>query len=259
MTCDRAQSSLSSPKHKRDRSAAKAKVQRCAVHRHSASILGRLGRVTLPDPPPIVLRRTREEERAPGSPQPGFLELRRVELVAHYPDGTESAPFPYDIVRRKSLDAAIVCAHFVREGARHVVLRSCIRPAAASRPFAPAHDAMMWELPAGLIEPGENPRVAAARELYEEVGAKLDPGALRDLGPWMFPMPAMIGEVHVYFHAEVDPASLHTPPGDDSPLEYGAALAMLPLREALEHCARGRIRDLKTELGLRRLRDVVGE
>lgn len=211
--------------------------------------------MSLPDPPPIVLRQTGEDER----PEPGFLELRRVELVAHYPDGTESEPFSYDIVRRRCLDAAIVCAHFLREGTRHVVLRSCIRPPAASRPMAPAHDAMFWELPAGLIEPGENPRVAAARELYEEVGAKLEPSALRELGPWMFPVPGMIGEVHAYFHAEVDPAALHPPPGDDSPLEYGAALVMLPLREALEHCMSGRIRDLKTEVGLRRLRDLLGE
>ncbi|CAN5149749.1 hypothetical protein BH09MYX1_BH09MYX1_43300 [soil metagenome] len=214
--------------------------------------------MTLPNPPPIVLRQTHED--AEPKSRGGFLELRRVELVAHYPDGTESKPFSYDMIQRRSLDAAVIVAHFMREGVRHVILRSSVRPPAASRPaalVAPAHDAILWELPAGLIEPGEAPRAAAARELFEEVGAKLEPHQLHELGPWMFPVPAMIGEVHAYFHAEIDPDALMPPPGDDSPLEYGAVLCLLPLSEALGHCANGRIRDLKTELGLRRLHDAL--
>jgi 8-oxo-dGTP pyrophosphatase MutT (NUDIX family) len=38
----------------------------------------------------------------------------------------------------------------------------------------------VWELPGGLIDPGESPREAAARELAEEAGAAVD--ALRWLG-----------------------------------------------------------------------------
>ncbi len=240
----------------------KAVVQRRPAEGDSGdSTRGTLPRVSvtskLPDPPPIVLQQTREDS-AP-APRGGFLELRRVELVAHYPDGTQSAPFPYDMIQRRALDAAIVVAHFVGEGGRNVILRSCVRPAVAARPTDPKHDALLWELPAGLIEPGEAPRAAAARELYEEIGAKVTPEALHDLGPWMFPVPAMIAEVHAYFHVEIDPRELHVPPGDASPLEYGAALVTLPLRDALAYCQAGRIRDLKTELGLRRLRDAVGE
>ena len=209
----------------------------------------------LPDPPPIVLRQLREDPDAGG--KDGFLGLRRVELVAHFPDGTESVPFPYDIVTRRALDAAIIVAHFHREGRRHVLLRTCIRPAAASRPHLPAHDAVFWELPAGLVEPGESHRSAAARELYEETGARVEVSALQELGPWMFPMPAMIGEVHAYFHVEIDPDALHPPPGDASPLEHGALVAAVPLDEALALCKEGRLRDLKTEFGLRRLREAL--
>lgn len=208
----------------------------------------------LPDAPPIVLRQLREDPDAGG--KTGFLGLRRVELVAHFPDGTESLPFSYDMVTRRALDAAIVVAHFHREGRRHVLLRTCIRPAAASRPHPPAHDGVLWELPAGLVEPGEPYRTAAARELYEETGARVQPSALQELGPWMFPVPAMIGEIHAYFHVEIDPDALDPPPGDDSPLEHGALVVAVPLDEALALCKEGRIRDLKTELGLRRLRDV---
>ena len=44
---------------------------------------------------------------------------------------------------------------------------------------------------------------------------------------------------------------------DGSPFEEGARLEWVTLDEALARCADGRIRDLKTEIGLRRLRDEL--
>jgi 8-oxo-dGTP pyrophosphatase MutT (NUDIX family) len=38
------------------------------------------------------------------------------------------------------------------------------------RQYRPALEAYTWELPAGLIDPGEQPSVACARELQEETG-----------------------------------------------------------------------------------------
>jgi ADP-ribose pyrophosphatase YjhB (NUDIX family) len=40
-----------------------------------------------------------------------------------------------------------------------------------------------WSIPGGLLDRGEGPAVAAARELHEEVGIKLDADELRQMRP----------------------------------------------------------------------------
>jgi ADP-ribose pyrophosphatase len=183
----------------------------------------------------------------------GFLNLRRVDVRARYPNGEESPPFAYDLVTRAAIDAVVIAAHFVEGGVRKVYLRSAVRPALALRSMPPSHDGNLWELPAGLIDPGESPAEAAARELEEELGFRVDARALARLGPTTFPVPGFIAEQHHFFHVEVDPARRETPTEDGSALEKGAALLTPPLADALEHCRRGAIVDSKTELALRRL------
>jgi ADP-ribose pyrophosphatase len=209
----------------------------------------------LPAPPEIRLAVARDrtaESRASG----GFLDVRRLDLVAHYPDGTESAPFAYDVAARTALDAVVIAACFVESGEVHVFLRSAVRPPCALRPIPPAHGGSLWELPAGLIEPGEDPAQCAARELGEELGFAAQARDMRPLGGWTFPAPGMIGEHHVFFQVDVDPSARREPSEDGSALERAAAIVSLPVREALEHCRRGTIRDAKTELALRRLREA---
>ena len=53
-------------------------------------------------------------------------------------------------------------------------------------------DAEIWELPAGRLEPGEEPLRAAARELEEEAG--LSAGALAPLGPAFYTTPGFCDE-----------------------------------------------------------------
>jgi ADP-ribose pyrophosphatase len=183
----------------------------------------------------------------------GFLDVRRLQLVAHYPDGTESPPFAYDVAARAALDAVIIAACYVEGGVRHVFLRSAMRPPCALRPIRPKHDGALWELPAGLVEPGEDPAGAAARELKEELGFAVGAGSMRALGEWTFPAPGMIGERHLYYAVAVDPGTRLAPSEDGSALEHAAAIIALPVEDALEHCRRGEIRDAKTELALRRL------
>ena len=120
-----------------------------------------------------------EDLSPPG--QTGFLQLVRRRYRVHYPDGTVSEPFPYDMVDRRAIDAVVIAAHFRSgDGVRHVYLRSAFRPPVVERELSRSPDpnetvlSSTWELPAGLIDveeqkPGGAAR-AAQRELHEELG-----------------------------------------------------------------------------------------
>jgi ADP-ribose pyrophosphatase len=213
----------------------------------------------LPDVELIV----EHDERMPD----GYLHLRRTRMRARFPDGTVSEPFRYDSAERERLDAVVVAPHFRdASGRRCVLLRSALRPPAALRPREvwpiPEKPTLgeLWEVPAGLVEPDERTeeglRRCAARELFEETGAKLDVARVEPLGPSTFPSPGVIGERHFYFHAEIDPDSLVEPPEDGSVLERQAAIVALPLEVALELVRNGEIEDAKTEIALRRLAEL---
>jgi ADP-ribose pyrophosphatase len=223
--------------------------------------------MSLPPLPRIALRIARDRT-AESRPTGGFLNLQRLDLVATAPDGLDSPPFRYDIATRASLDAAIMAAHYLEGSVRKVFLRSAIRPALALRtdPIAPwkagatgaphgsrSHDGALWELPAGLIDEGESPAEAAARELEEELGFVVDASSMVGLGPNVFPVPGFLAEAHYFFHVEVDPKKQKTPSEDGSALEKNALIVAVSLDEALEHCRTGVICDAKTELVLRRL------
>src|SRR5436190_17693572 len=44
-----------------------------------------------------------------------------------------------------------------------------------------------YAFPGGQLDPEEDDRVCAARELLEEIGVRLDPAALVDIGRWVTP------------------------------------------------------------------------
>ena len=206
------------------------------------------------------------EDISPEAP-PGFFRLVRRRLRARYPDGTTSAPFVYDEIDRRWLDAVVIVAHYVVGSQRRVFLRSSLRPpiyfrAASKAPMgasgpAPANNGGLWELPAGLIEAGEHdaedPAVAAARELEEEVGFSMPKEAMRMLGPSTYPAPGVLAERHFYYEVTVDPGTRSEPMLDGSALEKDGVVFDVGVAEALAMCARGDIEDGKTELDLRRL------
>jgi len=200
--------------------------------------------------------------------QSGFLRLVRRRYRATYPDGTQSAPFLYDAVDRKAIDAVVIAAHYVTsDGTPHVFLRSALRPPLTmrDRDHSPvpneACDGNLWELPAGLVEPSERSPSgvarAAQRELLEELGFEVSLEALAPLGRSVVPAPGFVAERQFLFEVRVDPTTRREPELDGSALERFGKILDLPLHEALELCQIGAIEDAKTELSLRRLAEKL--
>jgi ADP-ribose pyrophosphatase len=112
------------------------------------------------------------------------------------------------------------------------------------RQYRYAVDHVMWELPAGSIDPGESLEGATRRECHEEIG--LWPVSVERLGAF-HPTPGYCDEVMVFFKATglTRPAhEAHQDPDED--IEPHA----VPLDEARAMIARGEITDMKTIVGI---------
>jgi ADP-ribose pyrophosphatase len=116
------------------------------------------------------------------------------------------------------------------------------------RQFRPSIGAVMWELPAGRIEPGEDLEAAARRECHEEIDRL--PSRLERLGGSLLPTPGFCDERIAVFRA----TGMRAPgPGDpvavpdaDEDIEVRAFS-----RAELEAMVRaGEIIDLKTVAAL---------
>ena len=189
----------------------------------------------------------------------GYLRLRRMRMRLVLSDGSRTAEGLWDYVERPMGLDAVVVALFRRSGAAvEVLLRWGVRvPIQFGRPER-AEATLFPELVAGIVEPGDDLRRRAAAEALEEAGLRVDPQRVELLGPPLFPTPGMCAELFQFVCCDVAPgAEAERPSGDGSPFEEGARLSWVPLDEALARCATGEIRDMKTELGLRRLREYL--
>ena len=113
------------------------------------------------------------------------------------------------------------------------------------RQYRPAIGKTMWELPAGMTDPGESPLEAAARECEEEIG--LVPGKLERLGGF-FPTPGFCDEELIFYRASElrEPAGTRRSPDEDEDIQP----KVVTVAEARSMVARGDIIDLKTAFGL---------
>jgi ADP-ribose pyrophosphatase len=215
----------------------------------------------------------------------GFVQVRRRVLRNRHADGSTSREYPCDAVERPpGYDAvAVVAFDKVEGGAPRVLLRRCLRPVVHLRPpetapVAPPMDPgwpgaatdgagprfFVWELVAGVLEPGDvgeaGVRRRAIEELHEEAGLTVAPDELLSLGAPIFPSPGVLTEA-VYLFAVETPLDARLPedalPGDGSPMEDCPRVAVVGLGEALARCREGRIRDAKTEVALHRLRQLL--
>lgn len=201
--------------------------------------------------------------------QGGHLVIRRLQLKLVGDDGTRTEAGWWDFVERPmGLDAVVLAiwrrrsaatSAAVSSSAVEVLLRSGVRvPLWFGRPALDAglRQLLFTELVAGILEPGDDRDQRAIAEAREEAGLLI--ARVESLGPPMFPTPGMCAELFHFLSCEVPAdAPMEAPEGDGSVFEQGARLEWVALDEALARCARGEIQDVKTELGLRRLRDKI--
>lgn len=118
------------------------------------------------------------------------------------------------------------------------------------RQYRYAVDRDIWELPAGSLEPEEDPVAAAERECEEEIG--LVPGRVERLGE-LLPTPGFCDEWMTFYRC----TDLATP-APDSTVCKDADEVIEPrtfgLDEVRRMIARGEIVDMKTVAGLALLR-----
>ncbi|MFE2174407.1 NUDIX domain-containing protein [Kitasatospora sp. NPDC059462] len=99
-------------------------------------------------------------------------------------------------------------------------------------PFAGA-----WALPGGHVDPGETSRNAAARELAEETGVRVDAADLLQLGVWDEPGRDPRGRYVTAAYLAVVPASTPAAAGDDARTARWWPWNELPELLAFDHAA----------------------
>jgi ADP-ribose pyrophosphatase len=170
--------------------------------------------VATPDPPEYVGR---------------VVRVRR----EHYrlPDGREAS---LDAVRYRNVATVVP---LLADG-RVVLLRQ----------FRPIVGAELWEVPAGTLEPGEDPAACARRELGEEAGYAA--GELAALGEaWADPG---LTDERIFLFVARDLTPVPRAPDPDEAIR----VELRPLAEAYRMIDRGEIVDAGTLLALLRLRDL---
>ena len=127
-------------------------------------------------------------------------------------------------------------------GAAAIVPMKDARTVVLIRQYRLAAGGFIYEIPAGKLHPGEDPRLCAERELEEEIGYRA--GAIERLETF-FTAPGFTDEVmHLFLATNLTKTAQKL--DHDEVLE----IVEMPLDEAIANIRSGAIRDAKTIVGL---------
>lgn len=116
------------------------------------------------------------------------------------------------------------------------------------RQFRYPYRETIYEIPAGKLEPNEDPREAAIREFNEECGASAN--IFESLGE-IYPTPGYCSEIiRIFYAADLSYGEQHL---DDD--EYLDVIKM-PLNECVNRIMSGEIKDAKTIVGILKLKEL---
>ena len=142
-----------------------------------------------------------------------------------FADGREQR---LDIVEHAGSVAILACP----DAERFVLVRQYRRAAGGE----------IWEIPAGMAEPGETPVAGAARELAEETGYRA--GRLREIA-WFFATPGFCDErLHLVLAVDLTAGERRLDPDEE------IEVRVVTLAEAQAMAALGEIVDAKTLVAL---------
>jgi ADP-ribose pyrophosphatase len=113
------------------------------------------------------------------------------------------------------------------------------------RQFRHCAGKVLWEIPAGTLEPGEEPIECAGRELMEETGYRA--GELTSMGGF-YPSPGICNEyLYLFLATRLEPCET------DLDSDEQITVHKVPLDEAFRKIDSGEIVDAKTIVGLLKL------
>ncbi len=113
--------------------------------------------------------------------------------------------------------------------------------------YGPDGSGWIVELPAGVVEDGEDPQECARREAVEEIGYSV--GALERVASVFLSPGGSSERIHV-FYAEVSAADRVADGGGLASEHEDIRLIRMPVAEAWRRCAAGEINDAKTVLAI---------
>lgn len=118
------------------------------------------------------------------------------------------------------------------------------------RQYRKAMEELVLEIPAGKLEPGEDPQACGLRELQEETG--LTANSVVHLGEY-YPTPGYCGEkINIYLARELSSAGQALDPDEFLDVVY------YDLDEVFQMVMHGEIHDAKTAIGIMKAKTILG-